>query len=114
MTETLTAFGIEFTRGADDAHLLLGKIGGKTFRRENPSEAYVCVPPALLITDSDGGTFTLGGEYVQRGWVFEFNVLRNDVDTGEMASKIEYRGGIVRIFGVDGWRSWGRARRSFV
>lgn len=64
------------SRGHDDSHLLIGQIGGKTFRRENPSEAYVCVPPALMITDSDGGTFTLGGEYVQRGWVFEFNVLR--------------------------------------
>ena len=98
----------------DDAHLLLGRLGGQTFRRENPSEAYVCVPPALLVTDSDGGTFTLGLEYVQCGWTFEFNVLRNDVDTGEMASRIEYRGGVVRIFGKNGWRSWGRARHSFI
>jgi len=99
---------------SDDAHLLIGRLGGVTYRRENPTEAYVTVPPALLITDSDGAAWTLGIQYIQHGQVFEFNVLRNDVDTGEMASRIEYRRGVVRIYGIDGWRTWGRARRGFI
>ena len=68
----------------------------------------------MIITDSDGAVWSLGTQYIQRGNVFEWNVLRNDVDMGEMASHIEYRNGLVRIYGVDGWRSWGRRRQGFI
>jgi hypothetical protein len=89
-----------------DSVLLRGRADGCAYYRENASEPYVEIPPAYIITESNGATWTLGSEYLQRGWIFEFNVLRNDIDTGEMASKIVYRGGKVRIFGVDGWRVW--------
>lgn len=103
-----------FSKASDDAHLLIGKALGTIYRRENTTESYVSIPPALIIMLSNNQCFTAGNEYVQRGSVFEWNVLCNDVDTGEMASRIEYRGGVVRIFGVDGWRSWGRSRRCFI
>lgn len=89
-----------------DSELLLGRAGGATFRRENATEAYVEVPPAYVITDSSGATWTLGAHYIQRGQAFEFGVMRNDVYVGEMAAKIVYRLGKVRIFGADGWRVW--------
>ena len=89
-----------------DSYLLSGKADGRTYYRENPTEAYVESPPAYIITDSSGATWTLGSTYIQIGQVFEFGVLRNDVDTGEMASKIVYQRGRVKIYGVNGWRIW--------
>jgi len=71
------------------------------------SEAYVCIPPALVITDGEGALWTLG--FDQGGWrtgEFEFDVVRNGRKTGEHACRIEYRGGRVRIFGEAGWRTW--------
>jgi hypothetical protein len=68
------------------------------------------VPPALIITDSNGATRTLGTEYVNRGWAYYFNVLRNDVDTGELAAKIEYQRGKVRIWTHSGWKVWTERR----
>lgn len=72
------------------------------------SETYVVVPPALVIRDSEGNSWTLG---FRRGETstgeFEFDVVRNGVDTGETACRIEYRAGNrVRIFGAAGWRTW--------
>lgn len=99
-----------FSRGSDDAHLLIGKLNGHIFRRENKTESYVRIPPALVITDSDGAMFTAGFALKH----MEFNVLRNDVDTGEFAEFIEYDGKLVRIFGRDGWRSFSRNRRHFI
>jgi hypothetical protein len=93
-----------------DSILLTGTINGTRYERENRSEAYVEVPPALLITDERGGMWTLGTEYLSYDGQFEWNVLRDDVDTGEMASKIVCRGGRVMIYGRDGRRIWnGRA-----
>ena len=86
--------------------LLVGTIGGARYERENRSERDVEIPPAFLITDEAGGMWTLGTEYELRDGVFEFNVLRNDADTGEMAARVVYRGGVVTIYGRDGRRRW--------
>ena len=98
----------------DDAHLLIGRALGQTWRRNDKTEAYVCIPPAMIITDSDGATWTLGFRYVIHNHEYEFNVLRNDVDTDEMAKRIEYTKGVVRIFGHYGWKSFSRNRRHFI
>lgn len=98
----------------DDAHLLIGRALGTIYRRDNKTEPYVCVPPAMLITDSDGAVWTLGFKYQIHHAEYEFNVLRNDVDTGEMAKRIEYRNGIVRIFGQHGWKVLSRSRKHFI
>jgi len=94
-----------------DSDLLVGRALGETYHRENKTEAYVCIPPALIITDSNGATWTLGNEYLNLGWAFYFNVLRNDVDTGEFAARVEYRGGRVRIWTQQGWKVWTERRR---
>jgi hypothetical protein len=90
--------------------LLIGTVNGARYERHNRSENYVEIPPALLITDERGGMWTLGTEYVHHfgpnGGEFEWSVLRNDMDTGEMASRIVYRGGRVTIYGRNGQRSW--------
>lgn len=98
-----------------DPHLLSGRAHGLRYERENKTESYVCVPPAHIITDSDGAAWTLGTQYVDHGGgEFEFNVLRNDIDIGETAMRIEYRRGVVKIFGHSGWKSFSRSRRSFI
>lgn len=97
-----------------DSELLVGKAVGQTFYREDKTESYVTVPPALIVTASDGTTFTLGTEFLGGGWNMEFNVLCNDRDTGEFASRIECARGVVRIFGQAGWRTWSRSRRTFI
>ena len=99
------------SKSHDDAHLLLGRALGQTWRRENKTESYVVIPPALIITDSDGATWTLGAEYNVH---MEFNVLRNDVDMGEFASRIEYRAGVLRIFGRYGSKTLSRNKRCFI
>lgn len=96
------------------SELLTGRALGVTYTRENRTEAYVVIPPALIITDSDGRTFTLGSQYLEHNGEYEFNVLINDIDTGEFAKRIEYRGGVVRIFGQNGWKSFSRNRRHFI
>jgi len=95
----------------EDRHLLLGWASGQLFRREDKTESYVVIPPAHLITDSDGAAWTFGFNYNGHG---EINVLRNDIDTGEFAARIEYRKGQVRIFGKAGWRVFSRNRRHFI
>jgi len=97
-----------------DSEMLVGQAVGQKFYRENKTESYVTVPPALIVTASDGTTFTLGTEFLGGGWNMEFNVLCNDKDTGEFASRIECRAGVVRIFGQAGWRTWSRSRRTFI
>jgi hypothetical protein len=99
------------TMSGDDDHLLIGRALGQTWRRENKTESYVSVPPALIITDSDGGTWTFGTEFNAHG---EINVLRNDIDTGEFAERIEYLKGVVRLYGKSGLRSFSRSRRHFI
>jgi hypothetical protein len=97
-----------------DSVMLQGVADGVVFFRENKTEPYVEIPPAYIITDSDGATWTFGDKYIQRGHVFEFSVVRNGIDTGELASKIVYQKGRVSIFGVDGWRHFSRGRRHFI
>ncbi len=105
---------IDRSKGSDDAHLLIGKAMGEIYRRENRTESYVCCPPAFSIVDSDGAVFTLGFEYIEYPRHYEFNVLRNDVSTGQFAEKIEYRNGVVRIFGRDGTRTFSRNKCHFI
>lgn len=85
----------------------VGRLNGENFFRTARTETYVEVPPALLITDERGDTWSLGVQYVYHdSSTLEFNVIRNDVDTGETASKIVYRAGRVTIFGKAGRRTW--------
>lgn len=95
-----------------DKDILAGTVNGQRYERENRSERDVEIPPAFLITDADGGMWSFGTEYVTRNGQFEFNVLRNDMDVGETASRIVYRGGVVTIYGSEGRRRW--SGRSFI
>lgn len=94
--------------------LLTGLVNGTQYFRQNATEPYVEIPPALLITDTTGACWTLGSQFVQHKDVFEFNVLCNDRDTGEMASRIVYQRGQVHIFGHYGRKTLSRNRRHFV
>lgn len=71
------------------------------------TENYVSTPPALLVVDETGAVWTLGFTQISgpRG-EYAFNVLRNGEETGEFASRIERRGGKVRIFTIDGFKRW--------
>ena len=71
------------------------------------TESYVSSPPALTITDERGDLWCLGfgGGHVQGG-EFAYAVLRNGKSTGEMANRIERRGGRIRIFTTSGWKRW--------
>ena len=93
---------------SDDDHLLIGVANGVTYCRNDRSESYVVIPPAYLITDIDGAAWTFVTEYNSHG---EINVLRDDVDTQEFATRIEYRNGLVRLFGRSGVRVVSRNRR---
>lgn len=84
----------------------VGRLGGVDFLRTHKTEAYVEVPPALLITDERGDTWTIGNDYVQHGQGFAWGVMRNDIHTGEMAEKIVFRNGKVKIFGWYGFKTW--------
>ena len=97
-----------------DRHILAGTINGARYERANKTESYVCVPPAFMITDSDGACWTFGAQYAVHNGEFEFTVLRNDVDTDEVAKRIEYRKGVVWIFGHYGWKQFSRSRKHFI
>lgn len=78
--------------------------------QQHVTESYVSVPPALTITDETGDIWTLGFNTVPR-WKapngeYAFDVLRNGMNTGESASRIERRAGRIRIFARDGWKRW--------
>jgi hypothetical protein len=105
---------INRSKASDDAHLLIGKAGGQVYRRENATESYVCIPPAHVITDNTGEVWTLGFDYVEHPFHYEFMVLRNDKPTGQFAEKIEYRNGVIRLFGKDGMRTLSRNRLFFI
>jgi hypothetical protein len=96
------------------SELLQGRADGVTYLRENATEAYVESPPAYLITDSSGATWTFGNEFAWRGQVLDMNVRRNDVDTGEMASRIVYQRGKVRIWTRNGWKMWSDRHHNFI
>ncbi len=89
-----------------DSELLEGQALGITYQREDKTENYVEVPPALLITDADGATWTLGMKMKIVGGRFEFNVLRNDVDLGVFAEKIVYEKRKVFVYGHQGKFMW--------
>ena len=97
-----------------DDQLLVGTIQGARYERESKTESYVSVPPAFLITDSDGAMWTFGAQYTIHNGEYQFSVMRNDMDTGEVAKRIEYKQGVVRIFGDYGWKSFSRNRRHFI
>lgn len=89
-----------------DSEELVGRALGTTYRRSDKTESYVCVPPALILTDSNGATWTIGNDYVVKGWVYYWSVLRNDWPTGEFAERIEYRRGKVYITTPTGRKVW--------
>lgn len=95
--------------------LLVGKIGGARYERVNVSENGTKIPPARVITDSQGGMWTLGAQYTEphRG-EYEWNVLRNDVDMDEQAKCIAMENGVVTIYGWYGKKRWSRSRRHFI
>lgn len=72
------------------------------------TEHYVSSPPALVIVDERGDIWTLGMQMHRDGprGEFAFNVQRNGEQTGEIASRIERRGGKIRIFTQHGWKRW--------
>jgi hypothetical protein len=74
------------------------------------TEPYVSTPPALWIHDERGDVWTLGTEYQQQrdapNGEFSFNVLKNGLETGCYASRIERRNGKIRAFTRQGWRIW--------
>lgn len=75
--------------------------------QQHITESYVSVPPALTITDETGAIWTLGFRHGEgpKG-EFAFNVLRNGLEIGEIASRIERRKGRIRIFTRQGWKWW--------
>lgn len=77
--------------------------GEQQFQTEN----YVSTPPALLVLEANGDVWTLGFNQIRgpRG-EYAFDVLRNGQFTGQHASRIERRAGRVRIFTVDGFKTW--------
>jgi len=77
--------------------------GEQHFETEN----YVSTPPALLVLEANGTVWTLGFNRIfgPRG-EFAFDVLKDGVFTGEWASRIERRGGKIRIFTADGFKVW--------
>lgn len=97
-----------------DKHLLAGVINGARFERENKTESYVEIPPAFIITDSDGAAWTFGPQFEVHNGEYQFSVMRNDVDTGEVAKRIVYQNGVVSIFGSYGWKRFSRNRRHFI
>ncbi len=100
--------------------LLVGRAHGVRYERDNPSDHDVEMPPAFVITDTDGATWMLGNEYVVHDGFYYFNVLRNDVDMDEVACKIVYSargmGGQRRVwlYTRDGWKHFSRSRRGFI
>ena len=74
------------------------------------TESYVASPPALLIVDEGNNHWSLGYQYKQDKDApegeYAFNVLKNGVDTGEFASRIERRNGKIRIFTRGGFKTW--------
>ena len=81
------------------------------------TESYVSVPPALTITDERGDVWTIGFKTANLlqspAGEFAFDVLRNGIDTHEIASRIEKRNGKLRIFTAKGWKTWNPVGKYF-
>ncbi len=90
----------------------VGLLGGEKYLRTKKTENYVCIPPALLITDERGDTWTLGYGYSEHNGAYYLDVMRNDQFTGEQADKVEYKGGRVRIHTCFGFKIW--SGKSFI
>jgi len=87
----------------DPMAALRKRQGEQCFETEN----YVSSPPALWIIDETNACWTLGfnpGE--APSGEFAFNVLRDGINTGVFASRIERRNGRIRCFTKDGWKVW--------
>jgi hypothetical protein len=71
------------------------------------TENFVSTPPALFIKDERGDVWALGLQQVPgpRG-EFAFPVVRNGIELGEFASRIERRNGKIRVFTLNGWKQW--------
>jgi len=80
--------------------------------QQHITENYVSVPPALTITDEGGNIWALavGTSYAPKhkspDGEFALPVLCNGVDMQEIASRIERKGGKIKIFTCDGWKTW--------
>ncbi len=65
---------------------------------------------AAHLDDADGARWCLGYAVGIKGrspkGQFCYNVLRNGMEVGEMASVIEMRLGVVRIYTETGWKRW--------
>jgi hypothetical protein len=72
------------------------------------TEEYVASPPALIIYDERGDVWTLGFDMrLAPSGEYAFDILRNGVKIGERGSRIERRGGAIRIFTPEGvWKRW--------
>lgn len=110
----MTMRTLRIPRGSDDAHLLIGQALGQIIRRENPTESYVCCPPAWIVKDTDGSVLTMGFEFIEYPFHYEFMVLRDDMPTGQFAQFIERRGEVIRLYGKDGTRVLSRNKRHFI
>jgi hypothetical protein len=93
----------------------------QAFDPEGPipkTDGYVCSPPALWVRDSDGSVFTLGTEHIPGHQFptgeYEYDVVWNGIKTGEFACRIEMRGGRIRIYGIQGWRTWSQPAKRFI
>ena len=89
-----------------DSELLVGSAQGVTFQREDKTENYVEVPPALLITDADGAVWSLGTDHKIIDGRYHFNVIRNDKNMGVYAEKIVYEKRRVNIYTAEGRFVW--------
>jgi hypothetical protein len=73
------------------------------------TESYVAIPTALWIRDDEGALWTLGFDYDEASWRggrYEYDIVRNGVNTGEFGRFIEFRKRKVRIWGSEGWKTW--------
>lgn len=91
------------------SNILNGALGYMLPQREQThiTENYVSSPPALVVVDESNTVWTLGMEARTgpRG-EYAFAIQKNGVPVGEWGSRIERRGGKIRIFTVDGWKRW--------
>lgn len=113
--DSLTDTTITDLPAPDDAGLLpfMRLHGEQVYVTEN----YVSVPPALTLTDDVGAVWTLGFKTAPKELSpegeFAFDVLRDGIDAHEVASRIERRGGKIRIFTRHGWKVWSSEFLSF-
>jgi hypothetical protein len=84
----------------------VGRLLGEQYKRTFKTDNYVCIPPALLITDERGDTWSIGSDYIQDGQRFYWGVIRNDKHMDEHAERIEYKAGRVRIYTTLGPKVW--------